>query len=83
MGEGAHVTVEEGELVLALLEPAEVAARVHQPNEELPDSAGLSVQSDNDRELVDPRIFARPVDQGDVALVRCRRHSRTDVTRTA
>ena len=35
VGEGPHVTVEEGELVLALVEPDEVPPRVHQPHQEL------------------------------------------------
>ena len=34
VGEGAHVPVQEGELVLALIEPDVVAARVHQPEQE-------------------------------------------------
>ena len=42
VGEGAHVAVEEGELVLALVEPHEVAPRVHQPHQEEPGLAPLA-----------------------------------------
>ena len=42
VGEGPHVTVEEGELVLALIEPDEVPPRVHQPHQEEPGLAPLA-----------------------------------------
>jgi len=53
MGEGAHVAVEEGELVLALVEPDEVAARVHQADCELLEPSALPIWFDRGREEVD------------------------------
>jgi hypothetical protein len=40
-----HMAVEEGELVAALIEPGELAPRVHQPQQELPRLAPLALTS--------------------------------------
>ena len=57
------MAVEEGELVLAVVEPDEVAARVHQPHQELPGLAALPAQLDGDLEEVDLGLVARAVHQ--------------------
>ena len=41
---------------------------MHQPDQELPNPAARSVQFDRDREAVDLRLLARPVDQRDIDL---------------
>ena len=66
--EGAHVAVEEGQLVLTLVEPDEVAPRVHQPHQELPRLAALARYLDGDLEEVDLRLVARAVHQRHVDL---------------
>ena len=68
VGERPHVAVEEGDLVLAVVEPDEVAARVHQPHQELPGLAALASQLDGDLEEVDLRLVARAVHQRHVDL---------------
>ena len=68
VGEGAHVPVEEGELVLALIELDIVAARVHQPEQQQPDRTPLAGQVDPDLEDVDLRALGRAVDQRHVDL---------------
>ncbi|MCY4639266.1 MAG: hypothetical protein OXC94_02870 [Chloroflexi bacterium] len=68
VGEGPHVAVEEGDLVLAVVEPDEVAARVHQPHQELPGLAALTVHLDGDLEEVDLGLVARAVHQRHVDL---------------
>ena len=42
VGERPHVAVEEGDLVLAVVEPDEVVARVHQPHQEVPGPTPLT-----------------------------------------
>ena len=68
VGGGAHVSIEEGQLVAALVEPDEVAARVHQTQQELPDLAPLARHLDRGREEVDLRFITRTVDQRNVGL---------------
>ena len=63
MRERAHVPVEEADLVLAIVEPGEVAARVHQPQEEHPRLAARAPDVDEHLEEVGLGEVARPVDQ--------------------
>ena len=63
MREGAHVSVEEADLVLAAVEPSEVAAGVHQPQEEHPPLATLDRDVHEHLEEVDLGEVTRPVDQ--------------------
>src|SRR2546427_1106935 len=51
--EGAHVPVEKGHLILARIEPGEVAPRVHQPQDEHPRLAPLGAHIDEHLEEVD------------------------------
>ena len=48
MREGADVDVEKADLILPLVDPAEVAARVHQPQQEEPRLAALAGEVDED-----------------------------------
>ena len=57
--EGADVRVEEGKLVLALVEPDEASARVHQPHQEKPGPVPLAREGDRDLEEVDLRPITR------------------------
>ena len=68
VGEGSDVSVEEGELVLALVEPDEVPPRVHQPHQEEPGLASHAGELDHDLEEVDLGLVARAVDQRHVDL---------------
>src|SRR5580700_993609 len=42
VGKRAHVAVEKGQLIATLVEPGELASRVHQPHQELPGFAPLA-----------------------------------------
>jgi hypothetical protein len=60
----ADVPVEKADLVLALVDPREVAARVHQPHQEEPRLAAGPVDVDQHLEEVDLGEIARPIGQG-------------------
>src|SRR4051812_680155 len=57
--EGAHVPIEEADLILARIEPGEIAPRVHQAQEEHPRLAPLAGDVDEDLEEVDLAEIAR------------------------
>ena len=61
--ERAHVAVEKADLILALVDPGEVAARVHQPHQKEPRLATDAVEIDQDLEEVDLGEIARPIRQ--------------------
>ncbi len=61
--EGADVAIEKADLVLALVDPGEVAARVHQPHEKEPRLAADAADVDEDLEEVDLREIARAIRQ--------------------
>jgi hypothetical protein len=61
--ERADVSVEKADLILALVDPREVAARVHQPHEEEPGLAACPVDVDQHLEEVDFGEIARPIRQ--------------------
>ena len=61
--EGACVTVEERHLIATVVEPGEVATRVHEPHQELPRLATLAVLLDGDLEEVHLRLVAGTVHQ--------------------
>ena len=65
--ERAHVAVEKGQLIAALVEPGELAARVHQPHQELPGFAPLAPDLYHHLEEVDLR-FARAINQRHINL---------------
>ena len=58
-----HVPVEKADLILPLVDPGEVAARVHQPHQEEPRLATGPIDVDPDLEEVDLRQIARPIRQ--------------------
>jgi hypothetical protein len=66
--ERAHVPVEERHLIAALVEPREVAPRVHEAQHEHPPFAALAVDLHGDVEEVDLRLVGRPVDERDEHL---------------
>ena len=66
--ESPHVAVQEGELVLALVEPDEVSPRVHQPHQEEPGPAPLATEFHRHLEEIHLRALARAVDQRHVDL---------------
>jgi heme exporter protein D len=61
--ECAHVPIEKAVLVLVLVEPREVAPRVHEPHHEEPCSMSLPVEVDPHLEEGDLRELARPIRQ--------------------
>jgi hypothetical protein len=61
--EGADVPIEETDLVLALVNPREVAARVHQPHQEEPRFLPFSLEVDEDLEEIDLGQIARSIQQ--------------------
>ena len=61
--ERADVPVEKADLILALVDPREVAARVHQPHQEQPRLAARPVDVDQHLEEVDLGEIARPIRQ--------------------
>src|SRR3989441_2279841 len=67
--EGAHVPVEKGHLILARIEPGEVAPRVHQPQEEHPRLAPLGAHIDEHLEEVDLAEVAGLVHERDEHLL--------------
>ena len=83
MPEGANVPIEEGELILALVEPGEVPSGVHQPHQEEPGPAPLACEVDRDLAEVDLRPIAGAMDQRHVdpgappsPLAQIRQHGR-------
>jgi hypothetical protein len=60
---GADVPVEKADLILALVDPREVAARVHQPHQEQPRLPPGPVDVDQHLEEVDFGQIARPIRQ--------------------
>jgi len=58
---GADVPVEKADLILALVDPREVAARVHQPHQEQPGLAARPVDVHQHFEEVDLGEIARPI----------------------
>ena len=67
IGESAHVAVEKGQLIAALIEPGELAPRVHQPQQELPRFAPFAADFHHHLEEIDLR-FARAMNQWHVYL---------------
>src|SRR5882724_12575847 len=67
--EGAHVPVEKGHLILARIEPGEVAPRVHQPQDEHPRLAPLGAHVDEHLEEVDLAEVAGLVHERDEHLL--------------
>src|SRR5437016_9544489 len=67
--EGAHVPVEKGHLILARIEPGEVAPRVHQPQDEHPRLAPLGAHIDEHLEEVDLAEVAGLVHERDEHLL--------------
>jgi hypothetical protein len=61
--EGADVSIEKTDLVLALVDPSKVAAGIHQPHQEEPRLAARAVQIDEHLEEVDLREITRPIRQ--------------------
>ena len=61
--EGAHVAVEKADLILPLVDPAEVAAGVHQPQQEEPRLAPHAGDVDQHLEEVDLGEIARAIRQ--------------------
>ena len=59
----ADVPVEKADLILALVDPREVAARVHQPHQEQPGLAARPVDVHQHFEEVDLGEIARPIRQ--------------------
>ena len=59
----ADVPVEKADLILPLVDPREVAARVHQPHQEEPRLAAGPVDVDQHLEEVDLGQIARPIRQ--------------------
>jgi len=66
--EGAHVPVQETDLVLTMVDPGEVAARVHQPAEKHPRLAAGAGFINEDFEEVDLGQLTGAVHQGDIDL---------------
>ena len=66
--EGAHVAVKESELVLALKQPDEVAARAQQPERQQQNLAPLAGQIAPDLKEVDMHVLGRAVDQRHIDL---------------
>jgi hypothetical protein len=62
--ERADMTVEKTDLILALVDPGEVTARVHQPHQEQPGLPPRPVDIDQYLEEVDLGEITRPVRQG-------------------
>jgi divalent metal cation (Fe/Co/Zn/Cd) transporter len=60
------VAIQEGELVAALVEPGELAPRVHQAQQKLPRLDPLAVHLRHHLEEIDLRLLARPVNQRNV-----------------
>ena len=60
---GADVPVEKADLILALVDPSKVAARVHQPHQEQPRFAARPVEIYEDLEEIDLGQVARPIRQ--------------------
>ena len=60
---GADVPIEKADLILALVNPREVAARVHQPHQEQPRLAAGAIDVDQHLEEVDLGEIARPIRQ--------------------
>jgi hypothetical protein len=67
VGKCPHVAVEKGQLIAALVEPGELAPRVHQPQQELPGFAPLAADLHHHLEEIDLR-FARAINQRYVNL---------------
>ena len=67
VGKRPHVAVEKGQLIAALVEPGELASRVHQPQQELPGFAPLAADLHHHLEEVDLR-FARAINQRHINL---------------
>ena len=63
MRKGPHVAIEKTDLVLALVDPREVAARVHQPHQKEPRLAARAVEIDEHLEEVDLGEIPRPIRQ--------------------
>ncbi len=63
MREGPHVAIEKTDLILALVDPREVAARVHQPHQKQPRLAARAVDIDEHLEEVDLGEIAGPIRQ--------------------
>lgn len=61
------MAIEKGDLVAAMVKPGELAARVHQPQQELPDLKPLTRKLDRDLEEVALRLVAGPMDQRHIA----------------
>ena len=70
VGESPEMAIKEGQLVAALVQPTEVAARVHQAQHEPPHLPPLAVDLDDVLEEVDLDLVARTMDEGDVDLGR-------------
>jgi hypothetical protein len=63
VGKGAHVTVDKGDGVAALIEPDKFASPVHQPQQKLPRHMPLAVQLHGDLKEVDLSFVAHPMNQ--------------------
>ena len=61
--ERAHVPVEKADLILTLVDPGEVATRVHQPHQKEPRLPTDAVEIDQHLEEVDLGEIARPIRQ--------------------
>jgi hypothetical protein len=59
--EGPDVPIEEADLVLALVNPREIAARVHQPHQEEPCLLPFAVDVDEDLKEINLGEIARPI----------------------
>ncbi len=68
MRKGADVPVEKADLILALVNPGEVATGVHQPHQEEPRFAPRAVDVDQDLEEIDLGEITRPIRQRDEHL---------------
>jgi hypothetical protein len=66
--EGPHVPIQEARLVLPLVDPGEVATRVHQPHQEEPRLPTHRVEIDEHLEEVHLGELARPIRQRDKHL---------------
>src|SRR5438552_9640644 len=62
VGKRPHVAVEKGQLIATLVEPGELAPRVHQPQQELPGFAPFAADFHHHLEEIDLR-FARAINQ--------------------